>query len=298
MTWNGLIDNIAPDVDTLRLWLGIDGSGAGPDIGDNSHNWRTMQLTNTEDEGSLAGAFTDFAEPFPNDITIVTDPNFGGGAHDCWNFPTSGVTSRFGMGLSNSVFLPDPMDGTRSLINGIICQIDATTVSETLTSIFSDSIGSARGHYIYFWKNVGGANGGLRAVLDWGAAEVLLEDTINISDGAGSPLVIFHNLDFAAGLRKLIVASQGATAIVTVALSDIGSFDNGSTTRVGGTLISNWSSMEGKVAQVFTFDYDAALDAEFGIDNMERFLSFTQTLGPPVVVPPFPAFPIRRGLFS
>ena len=259
----------------LANWLGIDGS-LTVDIGDDSHLWNSDNTLTPPDEGTLAVVNTDLTQN--NGGVHGTDSEFAFGQRNLiqYDFPDDRHLSMGGFAI------PNPGDGTRSAIIGIIGQVDAVPADpDGLRSILADG-GPDPGWFLFAFD----AMDRLRFTLNWapGAEQTSAVGSAN-SYQVGDPFLAIANIEFQGAELKLATWTPNlGFDFVTTALTDFGSFASTSNIVVGSLNphIANWAGLDMQWAQIFSFQYLGTLDAEFGLPNVQRFMGFAGAPAPPV----------------
>ena len=121
-----VFNKFAADTTELRKWLGIDGS-LSEDVGDLSHLWNGTVLT-PPDEGTLAVVNSDMVDG-GGGATLTKDPNIGSGARDILTYTDKDT---FQTSTLSVIDIPDPRDGTRSFILGMIYKVATITADTTI----------------------------------------------------------------------------------------------------------------------------------------------------------------------
>lgn len=274
-TWNGCFDILPANSTELLLWLGLDGSDSGPDIGDSSHFWLTDDGAEPpDDEGTLNGGGTDF------DFAGVgspagTDPCIGLGNRVLSTMDD--INSRREINTIQAI--PSPMDGTRSFIAGIIL----IPVTENPGGAASRAIlgnrnntGTFPGWQMFTFEG----NGRPGFIIDWGATDDALNPGALPLDAAmvpGEPELILVNADFDSLLMK-VVTSRGSSS---QAFTDQGTFNNTvEPLHLGRFDVAAWSAYQYNFALVFTLGYSDLLDAQLSEANVTRFKKFSNGFFP------------------
>lgn len=256
--WSKTFNRMALGAGQVANWLGVDGS-LTPDIGNVSHLWQAEAVT-VQDQGTeTAQNLTSLAG-----VVSTTDPDFGNGLRNVLEFTTRNQWTA----ASGANPIPDPMDGTKSLLAGLVFRPDSLSGGDTLRNIFGHwQVSPTRGWHVSFFTS----NLFPTSRLWWSDGS---DDAINAPDVLvnGDPIVLLLNIDMSALLLKII----SPFGIATIPITDVGDFDVASKSfLIGDNGISGWDGWLGFWAQAFTFEYLASLDGEIGLGNLERFLQFT-----------------------
>jgi hypothetical protein len=200
-------------------------------------------------------------------VQLVTDPCIEGGNRDMQEFFSS--LSQQNLVATNNI--PDPADGTRSFIAGIILNPIVQTGAVTLRNIMGKRSTAAGFPGWQIWTSLGSLLRP-RFIIDWGGTDNNLEGLDVQRLIPGEPDFILVNADFDS-LRMKLITPRGETS---QAFTDQGTFANVVTSlQMGIWNVAGWHGLQHNWALAFTFQYSDSLDAQLDAANMTRFLKFS-----------------------
>lgn len=264
--WSGTFPVLALTSAGVIYYLGADDS-VSPDLAeDSSHLYQADRITpSCLDIGTLASG-TDFDLIPIGGPVLTTDPEFGEGVRSITAFDPHTDTQRSSTSTPN---IPSAQDGTKSFLIGGVLRIDDMPGADSQRAIASQLNPTGPNGWVLQTSNQFSTVRKLRfRTYQGGTIHNALSPT---QFTLGVPFAFLCGVDI-AGDRIWCMTSDPASYAEEV-WADIGSFDSGSTQLYFGDIpIATWSGFEGVWGQFFTFEYDAALDAEITIANMQNFL--------------------------
>lgn len=260
--WSGKFPSMALNSAGLYEYLGIDGS-VSPALGNDSHIWQAEDLTGL-DVGTLASSPA-------TDMTTSLHANginagFGGGGRNILLADSFLDVSATPTALD----VPTAQDGSKSFLVGGVIQIDSYPGADNIRPIFT-SFDGTKGWFVFTRKDTGDAFKLHFRTISTGATVHTAISPVTIT--IGIPIAFMANVDVAAGKIKIMTSEAGSYAEDTWA--DVGDFDSGTAGVVVGEHSNpDWGGWAGLWAQMFSFEYSPALDAQLSADNMTQFLKF------------------------
>lgn len=257
--WSGQFPFPATNNADLLTYIGLD-------LGENSsHLWQgSISAGDVLDEGTLAAAIFDLDA---GSVTETTDPDFRQGVGNVIELdPSSDVMVT---ASDTGQRIPSAKDGTKSFIVGGIVRMDDIAGGDVPRNILSQITFTGNGWDVTFFNTSRKVR--FRISQNGFAQQDVAQAVVPFV--VGEPFAFLCNLDVAAGLVKCVTSEDGSYA--QTAWTDIGAFDSASqSVRVGDSDTAGIGGFVGIEAQLFSFEYSAALDAGLSQETMTRFLEF------------------------
>jgi hypothetical protein len=287
--WSGKFDIMPADTLEMETMLGIDGSESA-DLGNLSHEWRIGLggVNGVVDGGTLtSGIFNMGSAAGTPQYLSNSDYELGAAGREVFTIDGDDDAVATSGGQTTMVIPADPMTSAfRSFLYTIAFTPSAANDGAGIANrmlLHNREVSSIKkGWRLSYQNNNGGSPRRLVALL---AFDGVVEDVMISSFTFAYDLPVFAVVvhDFADNKMKMVVA-QGSTIQYdefTMTLS--GSFLANDRLVFGKSPAwhPNWGgSSYGAIAQVSTFEWDAAIPSGFTRENVKRYLQYTDGILP------------------
>jgi hypothetical protein len=287
--WSGKFDILPADDIAMETMLGIEGSES-IDLGNLSHEWRIGLggVNGVVDGGTLtSGIFNMGSAAGTPQYLSNSDYELGAAGREVFTIDGDDDAVATSGGQTTMVIPADPMTSTfRSFLYTIAFTPSAANDGAGIATrmlLHNREVSSIKkGWRLSYQNNNGGSPRRLVALL---AFDGVVEDVMISSFTFAYDLPVFAVVvhDFADNKMKMEVAQGGTLQYDEFTMTLSGSFLANDRLVFGKSPAwhPNWGgSAYGAIAQVSTFEWDAAIPSGFTRENVKRYLQYTDGLLP------------------